>query len=59
MEGEYKNISMQSFISLRGLIHQTTCPDTPPQNGVGERKNKTLLDMTLAMMIESRVSSHY
>lgn len=59
MWGEYKNVLMQSFISQHGLIHQTTCPDTPQENGVAERKNKTLLDMTQAMMIESGVPSQF
>lgn len=42
-----------------GLIHQTTCLDNPHQNGVAQSKNRTLLDKTRTMMIESRVPSHY
>ena len=49
---------MKSFFSTNGLIHQTTCPYTPQQNGVAERKNRTLLEMTSAMMLESSVLVH-
>ena len=46
---------ISSFISQNGLIHQTTCSDTPQQNGVAERKNRTLLEMTRALMFESHI----
>jgi len=36
--GEYLSKKIGSFISQNGLIHQTTCSDTPQQNGVAERK---------------------
>ena len=48
---EYKNIDMNLFNDTNGLIHQTTCRDTPQQNGVAERKNRTLLEMTHDIMI--------
>lgn len=28
-----------SYISDQGIIHQTTCPGTPSQNGVAERES--------------------
>ncbi|XP_071715107.1 uncharacterized protein [Rutidosis leptorrhynchoides] len=46
---------MQLFCEERGIIHQTTCPHTPQQNGVAERKNRILLEITRALMIESNV----
>jgi hypothetical protein len=36
---EYVNKTFGSFLSEKGILHQTSCPDTPPQNGVAERKN--------------------
>ena len=56
---EYKNFDMQNFTETNGLIHQTTCRDTPQQNGVVERKNRTLLEITRAMMIESCAPAYY
>jgi hypothetical protein len=35
---EYVNNEFMSYTSDHGIIHQTTCPSTPPQNGVPERK---------------------
>ena len=50
---------MKQFINAHGLIHQTTCPNTPQQNGVAERKNRTLLEITRPLMFESRVPASY
>ncbi|KAJ9560780.1 hypothetical protein OSB04_005940 [Centaurea solstitialis] len=53
--GEYVNSQMKSFFQSKGIVHQTTCPHTPEQNGVAERKNRILLEMTRALIIESHV----
>ena len=34
-------------------IHETTIPYSPASNGVAERKNRTLIELTKAMFIES------
>jgi transposase InsO family protein len=36
---EYVNNTFGAFLSDQGILHQTSCPDTPHQNGVAERKN--------------------
>ncbi|XP_071728976.1 uncharacterized protein [Rutidosis leptorrhynchoides] len=46
---------MKSFCEQNGIIHQTSCGHTPEQNGVAERKNRLLLEMTRALLIESNV----
>ena len=51
--GEHINLDMQQFFSTHGLIHQTTCLDTPQQNDIAKLKNQTLLDITWAIMFES------
>ena len=38
--GEYVNHHFQSYFQLYGLIHETSYPQTPQQNGVAERKNR-------------------
>src|SRR3954464_1142655 len=53
---EYTNKEFASFLSTQGIIHQTTCPDTPAQNGVAERKNRHLLEVTRALMFQMNVS---
>ena len=57
--GEYINWDMKHFISTHDLIHQTTCSNTPQQNGVAERKNHILLDITRALMFEAYVLTHF
>lgn len=57
--GEYVNSQMHTFCSEKGLVHRTTCPNTPEQNGVAKRKNRTLLEMTRAFLIESSVPKSF
>jgi hypothetical protein len=35
---EYLNTIFGAFLSEQGILHQTSCLDTPPQNGVAEQK---------------------
>ena len=53
MEGKYIKVAMKQFISDHGMIHETSCPNTPKQNGVAECKNRTLLEITRALLIET------
>ena len=34
-----------AFLAERGIKHQYTMPYTPQQNGVAERKNRSLMEM--------------
>jgi transposase InsO family protein len=49
---EFKNYSMRDFIENEGIKHQFSAPYTPQQNGVVERKNRTLIEMTRTMLNE-------
>lgn len=51
--GEYESNEFSEFCSTHGIVHQTTAPYTPQQNGVAERKNRTLKNMINAMLITS------
>ena len=42
-----------------GTIHQTTCFDTPQQNGVAEQKNRHLLEVIRASLIEAHMPLSY
>ena len=42
---EYFNEHLGNFFEEKGILHQSTCPDTPQQNGIAERKNKHLLEV--------------
>ena len=43
------------FFERRGICAQYTMPDTPQQNGVSERCNRTLMDMARSMLSKSTV----
>jgi len=45
-------------MNSKGILHQTTCPYSPQQNGVAERKNRNLLEVTRSLLIDGNVPSH-
>lgn len=49
---EFKNYTLDEFLSDEGIKHQYSAPYTPQQNGVAERKNRTLMDVARTMMAE-------
>jgi len=52
---EYVNDEFSTFLSAEGILHQTSCPGTPPQNGVAERKNRHLLEIARSLMFTMNV----
>ena len=56
---EYESSAFNSFVQSLGIIHETTAPYSPASNGVAERKNRTLIELTNAMLIESGAPLHF
>lgn len=52
---KYMNKEFVSYTSDQGIIHQTTCLGTPPQNGIAERKNQHLLEVAMFLMFQMNV----
>ncbi|KAL8094563.1 hypothetical protein AgCh_036190 [Apium graveolens] len=48
--GEYTSNLFRSFCRAHDINHQLTTTYTPQQNGVAERKNRTILDMAKSMV---------
>ncbi|KAL0715908.1 hypothetical protein Bca4012_065230 [Brassica carinata] len=48
--GEFENEVMTKFLESKGISHQFAAPRTPQQNGVVEKKNRTLQEMGRAML---------
>ncbi|BFG37702.1 hypothetical protein CerSpe_239760 [Prunus speciosa] len=48
--GEFLNHDLNEFFQAHGIIHQCSCPSTPQQNGVVERKNRHLLEVVRASL---------
>ncbi|RVX07045.1 Retrovirus-related Pol polyprotein from transposon RE1 [Vitis vinifera] len=57
--GEYQSSDLQKYLKEQGIIHQTTCSNTPQQNGVAERKNRHLLEVVHASLIATKIPISY
>ncbi|KAK1601292.1 hypothetical protein QYE76_018137, partial [Lolium multiflorum] len=49
---EFKNYTMKEFVDDEGIKHEFSAPYTPQQNGVVERKNRTIIEMARTMLSE-------
>ena len=47
---EFKNSRLDDYLDELGITHELSAPYTPQQNGVVERKNKTLAEMARTML---------
>jgi len=54
----YYNVCTTMFQEL-GIIHQRSCPYTPQQNGVAERKHRHLLEVTRALRFQGKIPLKY
>ncbi|RVW67457.1 Retrovirus-related Pol polyprotein from transposon TNT 1-94 [Vitis vinifera] len=52
---EYYHNILGSYLLENGIVHQSSCIDTPQQNGVAERKNRHLMEVARSLMIASNV----
>ncbi|WVY93108.1 hypothetical protein V8G54_032196 [Vigna mungo] len=57
--GEYQSLDLKRYLEVHGIIHQTTCPNTPQQNGVAERKNRHLLEVVRSLLLEAHMPLSY
>lgn len=47
---EFVNKDVRDLFEKRGIVHQTTVPYTPQQNGKAERENRTLIESARTML---------
>ncbi|KAJ9556105.1 hypothetical protein OSB04_010719 [Centaurea solstitialis] len=52
---EFKNVDLNSFCEERGIERQYSAPRTPQQNGVAERRNRTLIEAARTMLADSKL----
>ena len=52
---DYFNQILTPYFEQEGIIHQSSCVNTPQQNGVAERKNGHLLATTRALLFQQNV----
>jgi transposase InsO family protein len=53
---EFKNTQIEDYLDEEGIKHEFLARYTPQQNGVAERKNKTLIEMARTMLDEYKIS---
>jgi transposase InsO family protein len=58
-ETKFKNSQIEGFLEDEGIKHEFSSPYTPQQNGVVERKNRTLLNMTRTMLDEYKTPDRF
>jgi hypothetical protein len=56
---EFKNSQIEGFLEEEGIKQEFSSPYTPQQNGVVERKNRTLLDMARTMLDEYKTPNRF
>nr|GEY81460.1 ribonuclease H-like domain-containing protein [Tanacetum cinerariifolium] len=50
---EFKNSDLNQFYGIKGIKREFSVPRTPQQNGIAERKNKTLIEDARTMLADS------
>ena len=56
---EFKNSGLDDYLDELGITHELSAPYTPQQNGVVERKNRTLVEMARTMLDEYKTPRHF
>ena len=57
--GEYKSLNFQKFCDFHGIQRHFTNPYTPQQNGVAERKNRTLVESARSMLQTAKLPNSF
>ncbi|KAJ9671270.1 hypothetical protein PVL29_027317 [Vitis rotundifolia] len=52
---DYFNQTLSPYFQSQGILHDSSCVNTPQQNGVAERKNGHLLNTTRALLFQGNV----
>jgi transposase InsO family protein len=56
---EFRNTRVEEWCDEKGIKHEFSTKYTPKQNGLVERKNRTLIDMARSMLSEYNVSDSF
>jgi hypothetical protein len=56
---EFKNLQVKEFLEEKGIKHEFSAPYILQQNGVVERKNRTLIDMARTMLGEYKTPERF
>ncbi|GJU16527.1 putative ribonuclease H-like domain-containing protein [Tanacetum coccineum] len=56
---EFKNSVMNQFYEMKGIKREFSVARTPQQNGVAERRNRTLIEATRTMLVDSKLPTTF
>ena len=57
--GEFTSNEFEWFCNDRSIKIQTSAPRTPPQNGVAERRNRSIMNYAKNLMMKKNVPMKY
>lgn len=57
--GEFTSLEFNTYCSLYEIRRQLTAAFSPHQNGVAERKNRTLMNMVRCMLADKEVPKEF
>lgn len=52
-------ICLREFFAAQGIIHQTSCVETPQQNGRVERKHRHILNIARALLLQGNLPKQF
>ncbi|CAH9069280.1 unnamed protein product [Cuscuta europaea] len=50
---EYFSTNFNEYMATQGIIHQSTCPHTPQQNGIAERKHRHIIETARTLLVHA------
>ena len=56
---KFKNLVLEEFCKYKGVSQQFSAPGTPQQNGVVERKNRTLIEAGRTMLEDAKLPTYF
>lgn len=57
--GEFCNEAFRKFLLENGIVHQTTTPYTPEQNGMLERMNRTVVEKARCLLFDANLEKKF
>ncbi|GLT46299.1 hypothetical protein SLA2020_200620 [Shorea laevis] len=57
--GEFSSLAFVNHLAECGIKQQVSCPGTPEQNGVAERKHRHIVETGLTLLLHANMPSRY
>ena len=56
---EFFNSQLGNYLLCEGIIHKSSCVDTPQQNGIAERKNRHILEVARSLLFSTNMPKKF